>query len=220
MNPLVELEMAAVAFVGGHFLLSHPLRRQLVSAIGEKAFLGLYSLFALATFAWMIWAAAKVGPETPYWQVAPVVWILASLIIWLGSILFAGSLKGNPALPDATGKAPVIGEPRGVMRITRHPMMWGFASWAIAHAIVNPTPSGLIISEAIAVLALVGAAFQDRKKQRRYGTAWAEWVKRTSFFPFGRGLAAPGWSAFIVGTLLFSAATWAHAALGYQPAGF
>ena len=32
---------AALAFVGTHFILSHPLRRPLVRAVGEKGFLGL-----------------------------------------------------------------------------------------------------------------------------------------------------------------------------------
>ena len=40
---------AAIAFVGTHFLLSHPLRAPLVARVGEKGFLGLYSLVAFAT---------------------------------------------------------------------------------------------------------------------------------------------------------------------------
>lgn len=38
------LLIAATAFVGTHFLMSHPLRAPLVSRLGEKGFLGLYSL--------------------------------------------------------------------------------------------------------------------------------------------------------------------------------
>ena len=49
------LLIAATAFVGTHFLMSHPLRAPLVSRLGEKGFLGLYSLVAAATLIWMIW---------------------------------------------------------------------------------------------------------------------------------------------------------------------
>lgn len=222
MTPIVTLEVAAASFVGTHFLLSHPLRKPLVRRVGEKAFLGLYSLVALATFGWMIWAAWRIGPETPRWSefaASDAGIVIASLLVWLGAVLFVGSFRNNPALPHPEARTRPIGEAKGVFRITRHPMMWGFALWGIAHVIVNATPSGLIVSEAIIVLALVGAVLQDMKKAGRYGAAWRDWRARTSFLPFGRGLASPGTVPLVVGTLLFLAATWAHGALGYRPAG-
>ena len=220
MSPLVQLEIAAAAFVGTHFLLSHPLRRPMVKAMGEKAFLGVYSLVALGTLVWMVMAARAIGPETPRWVVGEGGIIAASLLMWFGAILFVGSFAGNPALPHPEAKAQIPAEPRGVFRVTRHPMMWAFGLWGIVHLIVNPTASGLVISEAIIVLALIGAALQDIKKRRRIGSAWKQWERKSPFFPFGRGLAWPGNFAVIAGTLLFLAATWAHGALGYRPAGF
>lgn len=222
MSPIVTLEVAAASFVGSHFLLSHPLRRPLVRAMGEKAFLGVYSLVAFATFGWMIWAASRIGPEAPLWtdfSTSDVGITLASLMVWLGTVLFVGSFRGNPALPHPDEQMRPVKEPRGVFRITRHPMMWGFALWGFAHLIVNSTPSGLIISEAIIVLALVGALLQDMKKRRLHGKTWRDWEAQTSFVPFGRGLASPGTMPLVAGTLLFLAATWAHGALGYRPAG-
>ena len=47
--------LSAIAFVGTHFLLSHPLRGPLVRAVGEGPFRGIYSLVALVTFAAMIY---------------------------------------------------------------------------------------------------------------------------------------------------------------------
>lgn len=221
MTPLGQLELAAATFVGTHFVLSHPLRRPIVKVAGERGFLLLYSLVAFATLGWMIWAARAIGPEAPRWEVGPALIVTGSLLMWLGAILFAGSFAKNPALPHPGARLESsFGNPRGVFRVTRHPMMWGFGLWAIAHAIVNPTPSGLIISEAIGVLAIVGAALQDHKKQRLYGPIWAEWTAKTSFVPFGRGLAYPGTTALVAGTLLFLVASWAHGALGYRPAGF
>jgi len=37
---------AAAAFVGTHFLLSHPLRKPIVDTVGSAAFLGIYSSVA------------------------------------------------------------------------------------------------------------------------------------------------------------------------------
>jgi uncharacterized membrane protein len=49
MSPLCWEIAAALSFLGTHFVLSHPLRAPIVKAIGEGAFLGLYSLVAFAT---------------------------------------------------------------------------------------------------------------------------------------------------------------------------
>ena len=220
MTPLGQLELAAATFVSTHFVLSHPLRRPIVRVAGERSFLLLYSLVAFATLGWMIWAARAIGPETPRWEVSPALIVIGSLLMWLGAILFVGSLSKNPALPHpGARRESSFGQPRGVFRLTRHPMMWGFGLWALTHALVNPTPSGLVVAEAIFVLAIIGAALQDFKKRRLIGSAWRQWEGKTSFFPFGRGLAWPGTMPFVGGTLLFLLGTWAHGALGRMPAG-
>ena len=219
MSPLGQLELAAATFVGSHFVLSHPLRRPLAKALGERIFQLLYSLVAAVTLGWMIWAASAIGPEPLRWQPGPALIVIASLLTWLGTILFVGSFTKNPALPHPGPRRRDFGKPRGVFRVTRHAMMWGFGLWAVSHALVNPTPSGLVIAEAIFVLAIFGAALQDWKKRRLVGSEWREWENKTSFFPFGRGLAWPGNFAFVAGTLLFLAATWAHGALGFRAAG-
>lgn len=200
----------AAAFVATHFLLSHPLRASLVRRLGERGFAAAYSAVALATFVPMVLARRNVGPEAPLWALPEWAWWLAALIVWIASVLFIGSFRRNPAIVNV-GAGPVqIGEPAGVFWITRHPMMWGFALWAAAHMLVNPEPSALAIASAILVLALGGAAGQDRKKQRLIGDQWVTWEQRTSFVPFARGLASPGVFALAAGTILFAAATWLH----------
>ena len=221
MTGLTALVLASVAFVGTHFAMSHPLRAPLVSALGERGFGLVYIVVSLLTFYGMVHFYHPAFAQSPavLWSVGTAGWIIATLLMWIGSILFVGSLRRNPAFP--TGGKPVthIGEARGVFAITRHPMMWGFAIWALVHVIVNSTPASLVVSAAIFFLALIGAAGQDRKKARLVGEPWRDWMRRTSFVPFGRGFASPGGFALIGGTLLWLAATWAHGALGYRPAG-
>ena len=148
------------------------------------------------------------------WDLGDAGWIVGTLLLWLGAILFAGSLRGNPALPGASVTTET---PGGVFRITRHPMMWGFALWATTHAIVAPTAPGLVLSAAILILALGGAAGQDAKKERLVGDPWRAWEAQTSFAPFGKGFALPGTFAFTVGTILFLVATLAHGEIGAGP---
>jgi len=221
MTGIGMLALASATFVGTHFLLSHPLRAPLITRLGEKGFAGLYTVVALATFAWMIKAYSPASAEVPQplWDAGQAGWIVATLLMWLGSVLFLGSLRRNPAFPRPGKKIEKIDDPNGVYSITRHPMMWGFALWALVHAIVNSTLASLILSATIAILALVGAAFQDAKKEALLGDLWRDWESKTSFVPYGCGLRSADAFALITGTILWLVATWAHGALGYRPAG-
>ena len=208
MTLQMGLVVSTLAFVGLHFLLSHPLRAPLVARIGEGPFQGVYSLIALVTFGLMIHFYSAIGREPQLWVAGDTLWLLASLLMWFGSILFVGSFAGNPALPGARG--PRGGAPSGVFAITRHAMMWGFASWAIVHLIVVGTPKALVFDGALLFLALVGSVGQDAKKRRLMGGRWHEWTAQTAFWPFARGLKSPGAFALVGGTLLFFGATWLH----------
>ena len=213
MTPQMGLTGFAILFVGTHFLLSHPLRAPTVRAVGERAFSAIYSLVAILTFGGMIYFYGMIGREPQLWGAGDTLWLLASVLMWIGSILFVGSFVRNPAFPGAPGPK---GAPSGVFRITRHPMMWGFALWAIVHLIVVGTAKAMVLDGAILVLALAGAAAQDSKKAGLMGERWHEWRAQTAFVPFARGVAYPGTVATIGGTILFFFATWAHPV----PAGF
>ena len=213
MTGLGCLALAAVAFVGTHFLLSHPLRAPLVRAVGERRFRGIYVVVALVTFVVLVWVYGSLGREAPLWIPGDATWLVASLIMWLASILLVGSFIRNPAFPGVPGPK---GAPTGVFVITRHPMMWSFALWAIVHAAVVATPKAFVLDGAILLLALGGSVGQDAKKARLMGERWHEWRAQTAFAPFARGLAYPGTVAAVGGTLLFFLATWVHPV----PAGF
>ena len=207
MTVQMGLLLSAILFVGLHFLLSHPVRGPLVRAVGEGPFRGIYSLIALLTFGAMIYFYRKCGREPPLWDAGQAGWIAGSLLMWLAAILFVGSFVGNPALVGARG--PRSG-PRGVLAITRHPMMWSFAIWAVVHLTLIAMPKAIVFDGAIILLALAGALAQDRKKASSIGEAWHEWTAQTAFVPFTRGIAYPGTVASVGGTLLFLIATWAH----------
>ncbi len=207
MTAQMGLLFSAILFVGTHFLLSHPLRDRLAGAMGERTFQGFYSFVAIATLGATIYYYHAIGREPQLWVPGEALSVLATLLMWLGSILFVGSFVRNPALPGARGPS---GPPSGVFAITRHPMMWGFASWAIVHLLMVATPKALVLDGAILFLALAGSAGQDRKNERRRGARWHEWSAQTAFWPFARGLASPGLVALIGGTLLLLLATWLH----------
>lgn len=216
-TPLI---LAAIAFVGSHFLLSHPLRGPLARVLGERGFSGVYSLVALITFIWLV-AAYRGAPATaPLWPAGDALWAIATLVMLIASILFMGSLIRNPALPNPrAANAPLREAPsqaKGVFAITRHPMMWAFALWGLCHIAVFPTTANIVLCAAIIILALAGSALQDRKKEKLQPGIWPAWEARTSFWPFaaiadGRarlgGFRPHDWAGGLVIWLL---ATWLH----------
>ena len=208
MTPQAGLFLSCIAFVGLHFLFSHPLRSSLVGKVGERGFQAIYSVQALLTFGLMIYFYGAIGREAKIWDFGEWVWPVGSALMWLGSILFVGSFISNPALPGARlerGRAP-----GGVFAITRHPMMWSFAIWAAVHFAVIGTMKALVFDSAIFFLAVVGSIGQDAKKRKLMGERFHEWVAQTAFIPFTKGVAWPGTTAFVGGTLLFLLATWLH----------
>jgi uncharacterized membrane protein len=203
-----ELIWSLIAFVGTHFLLSHPLRAPLVKAVGGNVFQGIYSVVAL-------------GP------VGDVLWGIASFLMLIGSVLFAGSFFGNPAMAAPGAEKAAAAPARGVFGITRHPMMWGFAIWGIVHALVAPYAASLFLTGAMTFLALGGSLGQDRKKAVLMGNSWQGWVSRTSFLPFGLqfsgnapwSTAWPGRTPFLLGVVIWLVACYLHPMLGGPIAG-
>jgi uncharacterized membrane protein len=213
---MLSLTIALIAFVGTHFLMSHPLRSAMVSRLGTAGFQIVYSLVSFATLGWAAYAFREAPLGMPLWMAGDGLNILATAIMFVASVLLAGSFIGNPALPQPGAAALALQKPAGVFAITRHPMMWSFALWSLAHVLVSPRPAVLILSGFIALLALGGAAGQDVKKAKLMGDSWNGWVARTSFMPKP---AWPGRTALIVGTLIWLAATWAHPMAGAPTAG-
>jgi uncharacterized membrane protein len=208
MTPQAGLFLSCLAFVGFHFLLSHPLRAPLAGRLGERGFQGLYSVQSLILFGLMIYFYRVIGREPQVWDFGEWVWPVGALLMWLGSILFVGSFLGNPALPGARlerGRSP-----QGVFAITRHPMMWSFAIWAAVHFAVMGTAKAMVFDVSIFFLAIVGSIGQDAKKAKLMGERFHEWVAQTAFIPFTRGVAWPGTTAFVGGSLVFLLATWLH----------
>ena len=216
-----QLVAAALAFVGSHFALSHPLRGGLVKRLGPGGFQGLYSLVAIATLAWLVFAFRAIPPQGALlWNGSGALpWGAATLLMLAASVLLVGSFMGNPALPQPNAKALAMHQPKGVFRITRHPMMWSFALWSAAHVLVSPSVRVIILSSAIAFLALVGAQMQDRKKAVLMGESWAIWRHRTSYWPNLGGFAKAGAVPWLGGIVLWLGASWAHMPLIGIPAG-
>lgn len=215
---LITLIAANAAFVGSHFAMSHPLRAPLVKALGAGGFTLAYTAVSFAALGWVAHAFALApGADLP--GSGEVGWIAASVLTWLAMVLLAGSLAGNPALPTPMAEAQARAQPGGVFRVTRHPMMWGIALWALSHMVLFWSTRTMITAFAMGFLALAGSRLQDGKKVRLMGAAWGEWSARTSWWPRLGQLFSVGAVPLALGTALWLAASWVHLWHAGIPAG-
>lgn len=104
-------------------------------------------------------------------------------------------------------------------------MMTTERRWGFAHILVYPIAKTFIVTWAIIILSLVGAAFQDRKKAQLQPEVWPAWERQTSYVPFiavvaGRAhVGRLGLVAIPGGLVLLLAALWAHIPFSGWPAG-
>ncbi len=215
---IITLIAANIAFVGTHFAMSHPLRAPMVKALGAGGFQGAYTVVSFATLAW-VYFAFTAAPPADLPGSGDAGWIAATIITLPGMILLAGSLVGNPALPTPMAEAQARAEPKGVMRVTRHPMMWGIGLWAASHMILFWSIRTMVTALAMGILALVGAKLQDAKKEALMGESWAEWERRTSYWPRWGQLFSVGAVPLVAGTVLWLAGSYIHLWRAGIPAG-
>lgn len=180
MSDYLLLAAASILFVGSHFLMSHPWRAHMVWRFRANGFLGLYSLVSLATFGWMLVEFGRAPKGSALWPASDAVWIVASVLTLVAAVLFSGSFVRNPSLPGVPD-AMAGQKPFGVFKATRHPMMWGFALWGIAHILVAPRIDNFIFAGSLVFLALVGSNAQEIKKRKLMGVEWDAWLRRTHF---------------------------------------
>jgi uncharacterized membrane protein len=175
-----------VAFVGFHFVLSSlPVRRKLIERLGEGRFTGVYSLLvAVALVAILVsWVYAPYLPvwEAPGWTrwIPNVVMPFAILLALAGFTTPSATTPGLATLPP----------PTGMLRVTRHPSLWGFTLWAASHTIPNGDLRSLVVFSGIFVLAVGGMLHIDARRAATQGDAWRDYLRQTSILPFGAILA-------------------------------
>jgi uncharacterized membrane protein len=178
MDPTAVLVIATLAFLATHFVTSTPLRPALVNAMGEWPYRGAYSLVALATLAWMIWAYAAAPREVLWMGFREIAFVLMSLAF----ILLACGYWRNPTMVGADKLLKNEDPARGMIRITRHPIMWGIMLWAIAHILARGDLKSLVFFGGFLMLAAVGTLAMDWRKKAN--PDWPRFAGVTSHVPF------------------------------------
>jgi uncharacterized membrane protein len=218
---IIELVVAAVAFVGSHFgIASTAVRDDLVRRMGERAYVVLYSVVSLILLVWLIWAYSTVEDPIELWASPPALVIVPLVVMPLALLLFVGGYtQRNPTAVMQQRALPTERPAPGVLAITRHPLLWGIGLWAIAHLLVSDDLASLILFAALAILALYGTRLIDAKKQRAWpADDWQRFAAATSNIPFAAvftsrneiHLAEIGWWRLLLAGLLYIALIFLH----------
>jgi len=185
MLDLNELLAATVLFVGGHLLLSGaPLRGLLIGRLGANGFRLLYSLVATVALVWMA-SAYAAAPFVPLWPALPALaWIPLLLMPLAFVLVVAGVTTRSPTAVGAETAALARDPAPGILRVTRHPFLWGTALWAVSHLLARGDLASLVMMGGILLLSLAGMQHIDRRREAELGAGWGPVKLTTSLLPF------------------------------------
>lgn len=217
MNPMTKLLVAAAAFLAMHYVSSTPLRARLIGALGANGYLLLYSAVAFATLGGMVWAYYR-APFVGLWHVPALRYAPLVVMPFAMVLVVCGLLTRNPTLVGAERLLKDDNPARGILRITRHPLMWGIALWAASHILARGDAAAAVFFGSFLVLALSGTMLIDHRKRSTLGADWQRFASATSNVPFA-ALAAGrtrfsareiGWGRFVASLALYAIVLWLH----------
>ena len=187
---MTEFLISLAAFVAAHVLPARTgLRARAIDRFGHRPYMAAYSVLSLALVAWVVSAASRaphvaLWPQAPWQAAVPVVAMPVAL-----TLLVAGLAQPN-LLSISLVRAGGSGDPAGIVRVTRHPVLWGFGLWAAAHVPPNGDLVSVVLFAGLTVFAFAGMAGLDRRRRREMGDGpWRDAARATSNFPFAAILA-------------------------------
>ncbi|MEI9995976.1 MAG: NnrU family protein [Rhizomicrobium sp.] len=225
------LYAAAAVFLGIHLLIAGTrLRDAITATIGEGIYLALFSLASLGAIAWLCIAynaAQASGANRALYDLGTGVRDAGIAVVLLAFLIgVPGLMMANPTSVKQEGAAAKDGTVRGILRVTRHPFLWGVALWAAFHLAANGDLASVVLFGTFFALALFGTVSIDAKRRRKLGAAWEGFAARTSNVPFAAILAGRNtfkareyfdWR-FVLALLIFAAVLFGHArVIGVSP---
>lgn len=187
MGGWAEYAAAWLAFVLSHLLPARPaLRRSIVAAVGERVFLLIYSAASILILAWMISAAGR-APFVPLWGWAWWHAWVTNFAMLVASVLLALGLGVPNPFSIGGARAEAYDPMRaGVLRMTRHPVLWAVTLWAAGHVPPNGDLAHVTLFGGFALLGVFGMPALNARRRRTWGEAgWAAEQPRRA------GLAIP-----------------------------
>ncbi|TLY69326.1 MAG: NnrU family protein [Gammaproteobacteria bacterium] len=183
---MLNLVAASAYFLLIHFGVSGTrLRDTLVLRLGEGPYRGAFALASVIGLVWMIYGYGH-APTVALWAPLPGLRPAAFALVFV-AFLFVGIGLATPS-PTRVGMESRLAQgtdmARGMVRVTRHPFLWGVALWSLVHLLMNGDLASVILFGSLLLLALGGTAAIDAKRRRKFGDGWTRFAQTTSSVPF------------------------------------
>ncbi len=181
---MISLALAALAFIGIHLGVSGTvLRDRLVSRIGLRGYMVLFSVASVGAIVWLV-SAYQATAYVPIWGQLEW-WKPFAIALMLPAFLLVVIGLTTPNPTSVAQEGLVDRPPQGIVRITRHPFLVGVAIWSAVHLIGNGDVASLLFFAALLIVAAAGTVSIDAKRRRVLGNkAWDVFASRTSIVPF------------------------------------
>ncbi len=182
---MVELALSLLVFLAVHALPSTPLRPWLIGRLGRSVFMAGFSIVSVVLFGWVWIAYRQAGIEAIFWVTGPLERAMSAVIV-LFAVMFTVFAVWQKPMVLLTGETALSQDKaiRGILRITRHPVLWAVALWGVVHMLNNADPPSLLFFGFSTVLALAGTFAIDRRRKRLLGAVWPAIEATTSNIPF------------------------------------
>lgn len=187
MSPAAEIALWGLGFIASHVLLSHPgIRDAFVRRLGLRPFQALYSAIAFVFFVPYVrvwWANRHAGALWWHLRDNPAIVTASEAVIVVGfALLMGGAVHPVPTSIAFGGRRPKL---RGMMAITRAPVLMGAVFIAVGHLVVNGWAADVAFWSVLLGIGLIGGWHQDWRKARQ-DPAYAALREHTTVFPIPR----------------------------------
>ncbi|MBT6096016.1 MAG: NnrU family protein [Rhodospirillaceae bacterium] len=206
-----DLLGALAVFLAVHAIPAiRPLRAQLVTLFGELVYIAAFSAISLGLVVWLGIAYAH-APYVELWSYWPEFKWLALLVMPVACVLSAAGLTSRNPFSLGAGYERFDPERPGIVRLTRHPAVWGLATWSAVHIPINGDAASVILFGLLTVLGVAGPKSLDAKRKRAMGeVVWTDTLARVRLVPLTQALSQIGIFRLLLGLALYGALLLAH----------
>jgi uncharacterized membrane protein len=133
-----------ILFLGIHlFPRLRGVRGRIIGRLGERAYQGVFSVFALVGLVLIVFGMARAPFVAVY---SPPSW---------------GKTPAFVLMPVSLMLLAAANMPTNLKRFTRHPMLWGVVLWSSVHLLANGDLASLMLFGAFGIYALVDMALAN-----------------------------------------------------------
>jgi len=201
-----DLLFSIAVFLIAHIIPSYaPLRKAVVSKMGERTFMSVYGIISLGLFAWLIYAYQQ-APYVELWAMAD--WMRHSVLFvmfWVCLLFVCTFSQPNPFSLGIGGKNFDPEHP-GIVAFSKHPAFWAFALWSFVHILPNGDLASVLFFGLMGGLSLYGPLSLNKKRQDKMGREhWHDLAAQVK-----QGWPQIGWWRWILALILYMGLLHAH----------